>query len=323
MFEKRNELGKFEDNKITFLNDNYDNEKTQITYYRIFKLFVDFEKIKDKDIALFSREELLESISTIPTYSKRTINTIDSTLTSYLTWAAQRGINPTGVNVMQGISVKEHLEKNINKNVLAKKFITEEEIKTLRDTIEKNEDVIINAQDYLCVLLPFYGIYGKDCFEIINLKEKDIDFIEQTITVYDENSNSRVVQVDKFLLNIIKEAIDEKEYIRKNNWKEALVENGYILKMTRRPDQLKPMAVRTRLRKCLGILNGVRDKQSRITMKSLVASGMYKKIKQVKQENGTVTDQDFREVMVLYGNNPNSYFGLKEDYYFVFGDKVD
>lgn len=321
MFEKRGDLGKFEDNKIAYLNDNYDNENTQLTYYRIFRLFVDKEEMKNKDIALFSREELLEAIGSITTYSKRTINTIDSTLTTYLAWAAQRGLNPTGVNQMQGISVKEHLEKNINKKVLAKKFITEQEIKSLRETIETNKDVVLNAQDYLCILLPFYGIYGKNCSEMVNLSEKDINFTEQTILVRNEEDNTRIVKVDDFLLDVIREAINETEYIRKNNWKEGLMENGYVLKMPRKPEQMTPMGIRTRLRKCLEFFNSVRDKQSRTTMKSLVSSGMYKKIEQVKQEKGMLTDQDFRDVVELFGGNPSSYFGLKEDYYFVFDEK--
>lgn len=322
MFEKRNELGKFEDNKVAFLNDNYDNRNTQITLYRIFKLFTDVEESKNKDISLFSREEVLEAIGSVPTYSKRTINTIDSTLTNYMAWAVQRGINPTGINPMQGISVKEHLEKNINTNVLAKKFITEEEIKSLRDIVEKNSDAVLNAQDYLCVLLPFYGIYGKNCCEMLNLRKEDINFIDETVIARDDEGNNRIVKVDEFLLEVLQEAINETEYIRVNNWKEALKENGYVLKMPRRAEQMKANGVRVRVMKCLSLLNEARDEQSRITLKSLVASGKYRRIEEIKKEKGKLVDQDFRDVMVEFGDNPSSYFALKEDYYLAV-DRAD
>lgn len=322
MFKGKGDLGKFEDNKVAYLNDSYDNEKTQLTYYRLFKLFMDLEEIKNKDIALFNREELLQAISAIPTYSKRTINQIDSTLNNYIDWACKRGINPTSINPMQSISVKEHLEKNINTKVLSQKFITKEDLKQLRDKVESGSDTVLNAQDFICVVFPFYGIYGRDCCEMINLRNEDVQLIDKIITVKNEDDSERVIKADSFLIDLIEEAQQEVEYIRAYRGKSQLFDIGYVLKNTKEGQQITSTGVRTRVKKCMKAFNEVIDEKSRLTFKSLVASGKINRLEEIKLEKGELVDQDFRNVMIEFGDNPKSYFGLKEDYYLAV-DKAD
>ncbi len=61
-----------------------------------------------------------------------------------------------------------------------------------------------------------------------------------------------------------------------------------------------------------------------VTMKSLITSGKFEKLEEIKTQYGTLTDDDFREVMEFFNDNPKSYFSLKEDYYFVNkSDKAD
>ncbi len=306
------ELGKFRENKKTFLEDNYDNEKTQLTYGRLFKLFIDTEDALNKELALFNREELLQVIGSIPTYSKRTINTLDSLLTNYMAWATQRGINPTGVNPMQSVNVKDHLEKNINTNLLSKRFVTKEDLYSIASKCE-------NVQDAVCVLLPFYGVYGQNCSEIINLKWENVKEEQNEIHIITENDEEpRFVKVDKELIEYLKKA--DKEFIYHRDKAEGempLIDNGYILKVPNRKnntsDKISPVTIRQRMQKVMS----KSDKFKLVTMKSLVTSGKFHKLEEIKAEKGTLTDEDFRNVVELFSGNKKSYFTLKEDYYFV------
>lgn len=305
-------LGKFKTNKKTFLEDNYDNEKTRTTYARLFKLFVGFEESLNKDLCNFSRDELLNSLSLIETYSKRTINTIDSLMTNYMAWATQRGVNPTGLNPMQSISVKEHLEQNINTNLLSKRFLTREDLYNIVKGCQ-------NAQDAICVLLPFYGVYGKNCSEMINLKWEHVKESQNEIHIISENdTESRFVKVDQDLIKYLKKANEEMIYSRTASEGDMpLLDYGYILKIPERKNNdnitISPVTIRQRMQKVMKLS----DKFKLVTMKSLVTSGKFHILEQIKAKYGTLTDDDFRDVMELFGDNKKSYFSLKEDYYFV------
>lgn len=330
MIEKMGELGKFEDNKIVFLNDMKKTDKTRITYYRYLKSFVGIEEVYDKDLALFSREEAIGALRAIHTYSMRTINSIDSLITSYMAWAAQRGINPTGVNPMQNVSVREHLLQNLNIDLLAKRFVTKEDLYKFAASAN-------NAQDAVCLLLPFYGIYGKNCSEIINLKWEDINKIDCTIHIRgNTEEESRYIKVDEELIDYLIKAVNESEYEKeyslinvddkskgyKGNPK--LLESEYILKPMVRSniasDQVTPAVVRKRMERVIKNHKELSKKYQAVTMKSLITSGKFRRLNQIKEENEILTDEDFKKIQVEFNDNPSSYFTLKEDYNFVHKD---
>ncbi len=229
-------LGKYEETKVTFLNEVYkDNIDTRLTYYRLLRPFVIFEEVNNKDLYAFTKDELLEAIGSIPTYSKRTINSIDSLLKQYMNWAIERKYNLSNINPMDHISVKDNLEKNINTNLLSKRFLTKEGLKKV--IFENKKD--LNAQDIVCVLLPFYGIYGKACSEIVNLKWEHVKREQNEIHIITENDNeSRFVKVDSYLIEYLEEANKEFIYRRDNaEGSMPLIDNGYILKVPDRKNK--------------------------------------------------------------------------------------
>ncbi|GCD12878.1 phage lytic cycle repressor MrpR family protein [Clostridium tagluense] len=328
IFDKmQGELGQFQENKQVYLIDRYkDNKKnTVLTYFRLFKLFKGMEEVLGKDIYSFNDEEIIDAISRIPTFSKRMVNSIGSLLDNYIEWACQRGLNPTRRNPMQHIKVKTHLEQMINTTVLAQRFISKKNLYDMREEIEKNsdKDIDITAQDFLPIILPFYGIYGKECSEISNLRIEDIDRFKNLATVRDDFGNERIVEIDEQLVDLIIEADEQKEYKKRENWIHKLTKNGYVLKSTKGDGRLNVNGIRIRFSKVLKLYNKSQDEISRLTMKSVISSGKYARLRKLEQVKGELTDQDFRDMQVEFGDNPKSYFGLKEDYYFAYKDKVE
>lgn len=144
-----------------------------------------------------------------------------------------------------------------------------------KDEIISLVEALDNPQDQLILYGLFCGIYGKNAAELTNLKEDQIDFKNNTITLSD-----RVIPMDDMLKKIIIETINEDVYyIIDNNvtWNTSEIklnmESEYIIKQ--RPSAKNgygenPMSYngfRTRVKNILNFLG------SDLNITSIVRSG--------------------------------------------------
>lgn len=332
------QMGKFDDAKVKFIMESYKNPKTRLTNYRLFFLYVyPFEIDNDKDYIDFSAEEKDQVLEAVGGYSHRTPKQVKSLLRTYEDYAIKVGFNTTGVNYITSID-QDYLNNFVDKNLLKKRFVFIDELLKIKEELEtkikyKDHYIKISGQDFAITLLLFYGIYGLACDEIINMKPEDIDFENKKITVRGENGE-RIVAVNDLLLNELKKATNEEGYeiYRKSSKKTTVftkefLESDYVFKTyvkneNNPENKISPVTVRNRGMKVLKLYEELTgDKSySKVTLKSLIASGKIERLNQIKNENGKLTAQDFKNVMVEFGGEPNSYFILKEDYAAVFGE---
>lgn len=330
MFKSRGELGNFEDNKIRFLNETHHNslEGTKGTNYNLFKTIVVFENKYKKDFIDFSNDEIDSVLQSVArnTLSKQRCHDVVSMLKNYEKWAKEVGLHPTNVLYMTSISVTDDLVKFIDKKKLSKKFITKKELFDIKQIIEKNSDIEITPQDFLSIILPFYGIYGRECSEISNLKMKDVDKSENKITVRDIDGKERVVKVDEKLIDLIVEAYEQTEYKRRKDWVQTFIKTDYVLKSSKTSDEkLSVNGVRLRFTKVLNHYNEIKKGEGRslLTMKSVITSAKYAKLKELEVKKGNLLDEDFRQMQIEFGDNPKSYFKFKDDYKYYMPEYID
>ena len=123
-----------------------------------------------------------------------------------------------------------------NENSLSMKDLKtrEEKTKTIvtKEVIDECVDMLENPQDKFILYSLFNGISGSQTSEIRNIKVKDIDLEEGTITVGD-----RVVHMDKKFKKITKETIEQDVYYKMDLGNEIQrdsfqlnMDNEYVLK---------------------------------------------------------------------------------------------
>lgn len=108
---------------------------------------------------------------------------------------------------------------------------------------QEYEDVLskcINPQDAVIFQLLFEGISGYKYSEILNLKLEDIGWDNNILTISDDRKGKREVEVSSYCIELIKKAIEQKEYHDQNgkskakNSIQSLVDNNYIVRCVSR-----------------------------------------------------------------------------------------
>lgn len=200
-----------EELKTQFLN--IVNEKTRSSYRRIFTITSKHETELNKDIHQFSLIEIEKVLWSFQSRTKNTVESYGRIISSYLNWCVKQGI--ISKNVMQEMRPDDF-----------KKFIHDDSEYISEKHLRRIEDMCNNYQDSVIIRLLFIGIGGKSLSEIRNLKATDVDFENKRIKVIesltvDEKGfpmkyTERFVDVDERTLHMIRGAINEKIYHKRN-----------------------------------------------------------------------------------------------------------
>ncbi|MFF2532354.1 hypothetical protein ACFVS2_25930 [Brevibacillus sp. NPDC058079] len=127
--------------------------------------------------------------------------------------------------------LKSYRNKKITKaNVLSPIFS--------KAIIEKIISKCTNGQDAVIISLLFFeGAYGEDATELRNLKMSDVNYSKNEITLTNERDEKRTVNVSNQSLALIKRALEETEYIKRNGIpnergmeKTALISTDYVIR---------------------------------------------------------------------------------------------
>jgi integrase len=201
-------------------------EGTRQSYERIFKITQKFESALGKDISKFSIEELETILYDFKANNRNTIESYSRIISSYLNWSVQNGL--------------------AEKNVLSvfrpddfEKYLTNEESYIPERKLRRHEDRCQNYQDAVILRLLFVGAGGKQMSEIRNLRKDDIDFEKQQIRLINTlkadadgrpvKFTERYLSVDERTLSIIKGAMEQKTYTKRNGF---MVEKDNVRKYT-------------------------------------------------------------------------------------------
>jgi len=288
--------------KERFLQRYKDN--TSRFYKYIFLKSYKTENDLKKDIYDFDNIELDSLIKEYNNASIQSVQSVVSVLKQYLDFCIDQGF--ININYLQGIGTKEDFMRYLDVNAQNKKIITKLDLEDICNRCE-------NPQDAICFALPFYGIKGEKCEEIINLKVTDCDFNNNKLLLTSNQGELRYVEnLPDFLMELLKDAIEKKEYV-KNNGEESVNMKAktynikvtpYVFRISAREnseDQAKFFNVTSRINR-IKLWYG----NPYITITNLWISGMIDMAKKIKEEKGELIIDDYIEINKYY-NYPHEY----------------
>lgn len=312
--------GKLKEWYLNLLNDSKKDTLTSNT--NIMKKFSDYEiKWKnERDLYTFNRNEILDMLAMFSSSSVATLNVYLSIIRKYLDLAIEQGYIKTNINLADSIGYDDLLEI-INKTKKDRKTISKEE---LYDMVEEK---IANRQDQAILLLTFEGIKGKDCIELEQLKNDDVDTDKSTVKIVREGQEL-IINIPRRLSNMLFIAKTDKEYQKSNGTFDTnkgiptydLIESEYFIRPTtqKNPDELPYLRgknIQFKMIKCL------KDERyldmSFITPTSLYLSGVINRLKDHAKELGRELEHidvvKFLEERKEKLNTFNTYLAYKDE----------
>lgn len=292
------------------------SEETSKSYLRIFLVTHEKEKELDKDLCQFTFEEMESVLYGFEANNRNTIESYARIISSYLKWAIGKNY--------------------IKKNVLAvlkpddfQRYLTNKEIYFKNTQLQRYEDLCENYQDAVIIRMLFEGVGGKQFSEIRNLKKEDVDFERSTLRLIstlkaDTNGvpikyTERNLRVSDRLMSLIRGAIDQKTYMKKNGELNQtdnnnirpytdLVDNDYVVRpsITKTEHWLHPVDKYVIYRR-IAIISESLDIEN-LTAKFIQRSGMIYQAHLLMEDNEVSLD-DLKIVSEIF--NVKSYHNLK------------
>ena len=174
----------------------------------------EYEVAKGKPIYNMHRDELNGMIAmqfNNPSVGAVTKNV--SIIRTYIDFCINKNVVTHRENRLATFTV-EDAKNLVNQQVLLKKFITREQLK-------EYQRILYNEQDKLILELPYVGGRGRTCDgctseEIINLRMSDVDEENKMITLTQNDSKTRELEVETSTIELIKDAYNQKIYVENN-----------------------------------------------------------------------------------------------------------
>lgn len=255
--------------KELFLS-TYLNQDTQTTYRYIFYRSEQTESKLGKDLYQLDLDELSQVFKQMKPTTENAARSYGRIVTAYMKWAMSREL-VQGSHPLQAIT-QNWFDQFVNKDV--KLYLSEAELKQF---VEK----CLNAQDAVIPMLIFEGVSGFQGSEILNLRKQDIDFDTRTLKVRDDRKGEREVVVSEYCLRLIRQALQESVYQKKNGESEAknpevaVVQNDYVVRAIVTRVKNMDRADKHTIYRRLSMLGESFD-LPHLTLKNIEKSGMIK-----------------------------------------------
>ena len=320
--------------KELFLEEYLTEDNSREMYTVFLNQAGEWENIIKKDLYEFNEKDVENLFANAYTNSPNSLRALFSTCKQYLNWATNdKLLNRTGENPFEILNFKKDIMPMLNTKDILEKYISEEEVWAIQ-----NRKETINAQDFICIILPFYGIKSQMCSEIVNLKRSDVDGVNNKITlvnkiIYETTIDPitkvetkievkrimRTIPISKRLIKSIEDADDQIEYMRRGKMGFGdrdscmLFENSeYVVKPTTKNGfpYVTAQTVATRSKKNLSDV-GFKN----ISINDLVISGKIHVLNQIeKNENREVSIEDYKYVQELFAENSENYANIKQTF---------
>jgi len=269
--------------------------QTLIFYRYIFQIAYATEQQLEKDIYDFNDKELRSLIGSYKNGSLTAVQSVISVLKKYLDFCVSKGYIRT--NLLQDISGHDDYMQFVDKNVQKNKYITMEELEHMVSSCMNYQDAIIPA-------MLFYGFKGEDCSEIVNLKNEHVNKTENKIYI---EGRDQWFNIDDFLMDIIINAMDEREYNKSNGDDTVTMKSryynihqtDYVLRVAARDngnEPIKPINLTSRINRIKTFFGN-----SYLTITSIWYSGMLDMAKDIKAEKGVVEKEDWININIRFG----------------------
>jgi predicted HNH restriction endonuclease/integrase len=307
------------ENKFNYLKDSKLKDSTKEKYPSKFLLVTETEKALGKDLYNFDEKDLLNCFKVMAdNHSRTSLRSLFSICKLYVEWAINTSLKKNDVNPFVNIKFEEVWEI-IKKTNIEKQYFSEEEIWKIKTKS-------INEQDTICIIPAFYGIKGHNSYELINLKDEDIDEVNNTIKLVDDSGLTRKLKIPQELIKLFKEAREQTIYNRRGEAgyggkiTAKLVENStYIIRPTKVSGE-KYITTQSIAIRCKKLLKDVEHED--ISLNDIYMSGKLDLLKHIQQKKGKKLEiDDYKEVQFRFGDNINNYENIRELYESTISDE--
>ena len=288
-------------------------DTTSKTYQRIFLKNANLEEAFRTDMGNFNTEQIEQVLYNLnpPTINASKINL--SIVKTYIDWFIKEGLRENNINPLAGIAItEESLYKFVNKSIDL--YITDKQMMQV-------EDVCVNPQDSVIFRLIFEGVMGEGCSELLNLREKDVDVLNNTLTL---KGREKKLVVTERCIELIKDAIKQEVYMKKNGECELeqvsgkgyvtpflkMAENDYIIRSSiTKTDNMFEANKHVIYRR----INNVRDiiGVPALTVKKIQVSGMLKMAKDLLEEDGMLEKDQYLKIAERFNIDKEKWRFLK------------
>jgi hypothetical protein len=297
-----------------FVKENYYNKDTRKVLRYTFDEILKLEEENGTNLFNFSYEQLGDALRAFHCATRNALAKELNYMKQYEKWAVSKGMCQQNWSGIQNIERNE-LNKYLDLNILVNQYIKD------RKELYELCDLLVNAQDAALLIEAYEGLYGNEMSEIRYLrKDGDINFSDNIIHVRGDK-NRFLDNIDDNSLNILKEAIEQKDYLINNGETNArapkryLIDSQYIIRPTKNNKQglgdetLSVNSINTKLTKIRMWIE-----KPHITLISVHRSGMFEKLDSIKNTIGDIAIQDYKDVLERFGEDPNTYNMLRENY---------
>lgn len=191
------------DNKLEFLS-TYSPDTEEIYSYT-FRAIAPIEKELGKDLLHFSRKEIEYAFEKIKYSSISTLKSNVYCIKAYIEFGINKGNRKDKKNPLMHIP-----------NEWLKQFVSPTEYFS-QNEFQEIVDNCINEQDAVVLQLFFEGVDSNE--EMLNITVDHvnrIDPIKRELVLINEEDNTRTITISEKCLNLLKAAIDQKDYWKKN-----------------------------------------------------------------------------------------------------------
>lgn len=315
--------------KELFLKEYLEDENTMETYCVYLCQIAPFEELLGKDLYDFNVSDIYSLFSNSFTSSSTSLRALFSIAKSYVSYATfTRKLNRSGTNPFATIDFKKDILKMLNLKNIENRYLTEEQVWAI-----ENHEKTINYQDFICIILPFYGIKSQLCSEIVNLKRSDIDGVNNTVTlvnkiIYEEDPITKIktekdrilrtIPISKRLIKVIEDADDQEIYYRRGRagfgdrvTADLYPESEFVVKPTtvNGNSWITPQSVATRAKKNLKDVG-----YGHMSINDLVVSGKISALRKIQDEKGFLEINDYKLIQDRFGEDMANYANIKLTY---------
>lgn len=210
-------------------------ESTQRVLRILFKKTSILERAYNKDLYDFELEEFREVLKSLEAKTIRSLQNNALKLRKYINFAIDKKVTKNDVNYADIFNNAGRLEEFLSVKADDMVFSRQEIM-----SMALNAD---NAQDGAIIAILFDGANNKNQFhELVNLRKEHIDFSEQKATLFNPNGESRTIDLSTETCILLKQAIDQEEYISINGdgyRKYKVCDSDYVFRGLRDNAQVK------------------------------------------------------------------------------------
>lgn len=303
--------------KRDFLNEVYSNPSTRKTNELYLTKLCFFEKLMEKDVCDFDKEELIDLLKNLYSESENSLNVIFAVICTYNDWCIYNRYSKSKFPNYKCITKED--KRNC---VYKRKFFTRDEMYAMCDKL-------YNYGDKGIIVSLFENIRGrpilKNSFEEIrNLKKTHLIPEANVVIATRDNDTDRLVKIHPKSMEILVKASQEEEYFKENGQAKGTFatrpyrDTDYIFRTIENgsfsidnDDRINVGSIENKFRNIRRYLN-----LESLNATILFDSGLLEKCEVKLKEVGTnkLKPEHFRKILIELKLNDNLYTTLQQKF---------